>query len=509
MFPTKHTSEVCRSAIAVIGGVVVIATIVVGSAFSSSQAGNLVAANEGQVGGVPSLLQIPVNFSLADLFQRCETMLLKEIDESGAYIDAGKDSIGTLGIKYKVWRDPLKLSMDRNKLNLDAHVYYWIEAAQIIHKPKPLKGDVVQKLGSCGEGEPPRQAEIGLTTEIALGSDWNLVPKTTVRQVTLLDRCTMTFLNLDQTNKIKKRLSEKLLQAAAVIDKRIGRLNLRSRVEAAWNQLQKPIVVDPAGKYLSITPIDISVSPLNGRGDTVQATVTVKAFITFVWESPPQQEPAQTKPLPSLKQFAQAGNGTHIVLNAVFPFDVASEQLSKMLIGHKYSFSGNNVEVTAASIHRSAGGVEIVLNVSGFLKGIVYLRGKPVFDQTTNMISLENLDFAVDSTDSVTKSFAAAVAGSPGFRARLASQARWSLGKQIDEGKAQLSRTLNRTEGDIKMTGVISGFSVRGIEATPAGTKLPGFPYGGLDKDSFVVELTIDVTVQIESEKHEGVPGAA
>ena len=79
MFPTKHTSEVCKRAIAALGAAVLIAAVTVGSASSNSQAASSGAATEGQVGGVPSLIQIPVNFSLADLFQRCETMLPNQL----------------------------------------------------------------------------------------------------------------------------------------------------------------------------------------------------------------------------------------------------------------------------------------------------------------------------------------------------------------------------------------------------------------------------------------------
>ncbi|HEY6334182.1 MAG TPA: DUF4403 family protein, partial [Blastocatellia bacterium] len=390
----------------------------------------------------PSVFQIPVNFSLAGLFERCETILPKEIDESANYIDAGKDTVGRLGVKYKVWRDPLRLSMKGDRLNLDAHVYYWIEVAQIIERPK-----LVKKLGSCGEGEPPREAEIGLTTTINLGGDWNVVPKTEVRDVKLLNKCSMTFLNLDQTNRIKKRLSEKLAQVAAVIDRRIGRLNLRSRVEAAWSQLQKPIVVDPAGKYLSIAPIDISVSPLNGSGDAVQATLTIRAFITLVWEPIPTGQVPEPKPLPPLAQSRPSPGGLHIIVRTVLPFETASEQLAHAMVGRKYQVAGKQVDITGVMIRGAQERVEIAVNITGFLKGTVYLRGKPAFDPAAQVISMQDLDFAVDSTDPLTKSFAAAAAGSPGFKARLASQARWPVGKQIEEAKAQLGAAINRTEG--------------------------------------------------------------
>ena len=452
----------------------------------------------------PSVLRLPISLSLTGLFQRCETILPKEIDESGAYIDAGPDTVGRLGVKYKVWRDPLRLSMRGNRLNLDAHVYYWIEVAQIIHKPKPLKGDLVQKLGSCGQGEPPREADIGLTTTITLATDWSVIPKTEIRDVKLLNKCSMTFLNLDQTGRIKKRLSEKLGQVGAAIDRRISTLDLRSRVEMAWRRIQKPIVVDPAGKYLTIVPLDMSVSPLNGMGDTVQATMTVRAFVTFAWGPIPDGPPAPAKALPPLTQSSPAPGGMHILVRAVLPLQAASEQLTRAVAGHKYKIAGNDVEITGASIQLTSAGsdlVEIALKMTGLLKGTAYVRGKPAFDPVSNVISLEEMAFVVESSDELTKSFAEAVDGSPGFKARLASQARWPLGEQIDSARTQLNAAINRTEGSLKLTGGISSLGVRSVKVVPAGTALVGFPNGILDQDSFVVELVADGTFQAEIEK--------
>lgn len=467
-----------------------------GACFSSVQVSNP-ASNEGEL----SVLKIPVTFSLAELFQRCETILPKEIDESSAYIDAGKDALGNLGIKYRVWRDPLRLSMEKNQLNLDARVYYWIEAAQIIHKPKPLKGDIVQKLGSCGEDEPPRQADIGLTTEISIGADWSLVPKTRVRQVKLLDKCSMTFLNLDQTNKIKKRLSEKLEQVSALIDRRIGRLDLRSRVEEAWEHLQKPVFIQPGDRYLCITPVDISLSDLNGQGDKLETSATIKAFVVFVWGHAPAEPIPQMKPLPPAKHSDATDTQSHIALEAFIPFEAAAAQLSESLVNHKYSVAGNEVAITAAELRKSNAGIEMALQIAGSLKGKIYVRGKLAFDQSTNTLLIEDPDFAVESTDPVTKSFANAVAGSPSFKAKLAAQVRWPVGERIDVAKKQLTAALNHSQGDFRLIGDISRIGVAGVRIATAGESFPGSAYGAITSDSLVITLRIEASLKIESDK--------
>jgi hypothetical protein len=447
----------------------------------------------------PSVLQIPVSMSLTDLFQRCENVLPTEIDESGNYIDAGKDSIGRLGVKYKVWRDPLKLSVSGNKLNMDAHAYYWIEVAQIVHKPKPLNGDVVKKLGSCGVSEPARQAEIGLSTEINFGADWNLIPKTTVREVSLLNRCTMTFLNLDQTNRIKTRLSQKLAEVAAVIDRRIAKLDLRARVENAWTRLQKPVSVGPNDKYLSISPSDISVSRLNGSGSTIQATVSITGLITFAWGLPPGPSAQEVKPLPPFKQSESQGSGLHLALSALLPFDVASEQLSRALAGREYSIRGNMVKILAAGLTARPDGVNIALDVTGWLKGRIYLRGKPVFDQSSKTLSLQDLDVAADTTDPTTMAAAQAVAGSPSFKAKLASSARWSLEKQIDQAKAEVNLALNRAiSSDLRLKGSVTSLNFGKIDIVRAGSKVPGFGSGEIGKDTLAIEITADGTLEVE-----------
>ena len=432
------------------------------------------------------------------IFERVENRIPREIDQSANYVEAGKDAVGPVLAKYKIWRDPVKLSMNGNRLTLSAHAYYWIEAAQQIHKPRPFKGDITQKLGSCGENEPPREVQIAFTTEVNWGADWNLVSKTIVSDVQFPNRCSMTALNLDVTDTIKRRLIEKMNVAAAMIDARIRAANLKDRIQSGWNQLQKPIVAGADGKWLSVTPTDAAVGPITGSGDTLSTSASVTAFATLLWSGPPHDSDIQLTPLPPLR-IANSAGGIHVAVSAVIPFETASGQLAKLLVGHKYKLASKEIEITGAAVYGSGDTAVLKLALAGGMTGTVYIKGKLKFDSATNMLSVQDINFSADSDDPMTKSFIKLMNDSPAFRNRIASAAQWPLGTQVGDARSQIDRTLNSPLGQVAhMKGSVTNLTLRGIEAGSEQGKIPGLPAGVSTKDAFIIQLTADGAAELD-----------
>jgi hypothetical protein len=441
-----------------------------------------------------STIQIPVTVSLDQVFARCEQIVPESLDESGAYVDVARNALGSIAAKYRLWRDPLKISMEGSRFTVDLHAYYWIDVAERIHAP--IKGEILKKIGSCGLGEDPREVEIGFTTLVDLGPDWKLIPTTTVRAINFPNRCRMTRLNIDVTDSIATRLTAKMRKIAALIDERIRAYDLRSRAETVWRLIQKPVRLDKVGAWLSFAPVEASLSPLKGSGKSITTTLGLTALTSLVMGEPPGESSIEYRPLSALK-FGQAGPGIHVVVNSVLPFSAASDQLRMALVGREYRIGDNTIVVSGLTVSGEADTVKLQLEVTGWLKGTAYLQGKLAFDPQTSILSIRDLDLSVDTQDSVTRGLADMLLRSPNIRAKIATAASWSMATQIGKAKEQIRSLLNHRLGEsMYVKGDVTGIRLGSLIAVPRGSG-SGFS-GNIEQDAFIIQVIVDGVVTIE-----------
>ncbi len=95
---------------------------------------------------------------------------------------------------------------------------------------------------------------------------------------------------------------------------------------------------------------------------------------------------------------------------------------------------------------------------TGFLKwskGIVYLVGRPRYDVGTGIISVDELDYSVDS-----RSALVAIGDwllHDVVRAKLREKARWRVGEQLAQARADLEAGLNRDLGNgVRLKGTVA-----------------------------------------------------
>lgn len=461
------------------------------------------AASRSALNFEPSTIKLPIHLDMTSIFERAESRVPREIDQSANYHEVGKDALGNLLAKYKIWRNPLIFSLNGNRITTSAHAYYWVELAQQIHKPKALGGDIVQVLGSCGKNEAPREVEVTLTTEVNWGTDWNLVSKTSIKDIRFINRCSLTAFNIDVTDAIRKQLAAKMNQLAELLDRRVRSTDVAGKILTAWNSLQTPFSLDGSNAKLSILPIDAAGGPITGSGNTISTSLSVSAFATLLFDSPaPTTDPA-AKPLPPFRQDS-GGNGFHIVVNALIPFSTASNELTRLLSSRKYQLGSKEIEITGAAISGSGDTALLKLTLSGGMTGVVTVRGRLRFDQAANVLSIEDIELASDGSDPLTKSFIELANVSPMFRSKISENAHWSLDSQLTEARSDVDRALNQSVGNLAiLKGSITKLTILGIKAIgddSASPELAGLAKFGaiVDiKDSFLIQITADGTAEI------------
>jgi hypothetical protein len=424
-----------------------------------------------------STIEIPVSVNLQSVFAQAERVVPKEQRASNDWSVVGSSPVGDVGIKYEIWRSPLQLAATGDRLDVSGKIYYWFQFAQKITKPI-VGGFFWQELGSCGRGEPPREAMIGIETRVAWSDDWRLTSSTTVKPLSFPNRCKVTFVGIDVTGRVEDAFRTGLREVPALVDGKLREMaNFRSTGERAWSQLQTPIALD-SGIWLMVEPQAAYVAPLNGSGQSVSTAIGITARPHIVFGDRPSPS---KRSLPKL-QVKPTGGGIHIAVEGELPYDEANRRLAKELMAEPYSVAGHEVKVTGVDLYGVGDTLVLQAKLAGDINGTIYFIGELAYDGKQDLLYVRNLDYSLETK--YTLANVAEWLNHEGFRQRIAEKARWPLGEKLADARTQLERALNRSLGN----NVSISTKVNAIR--------PSVVYS--TATSFRARLTLDGSVRVE-----------
>jgi hypothetical protein len=388
-----------------------------------------------------STIDIPVSVNLSSAFRDVERVVPTAQRASGEWTVVGSSPVGDLGVKYEVWRNPLSLAVTGDRLDVAGKVYYWFQFAQKISKPF-VGGYWWQDLGSCGRGEPPREAQIAIQTRVGWSDDWRLTSNTTVAPLAFPNRCKVTFASIDVTGRVEDAFKEGLRQVPGMVDSKIREAgNFRPIGERAWGQLQEPVRLD-SGVWLVIDPVAAHVAPLNGSGQTVSTTIGLTARPRIVFG----QKPARAAgALPKLQVKGGTG-GIHIAIDGELPYQEANSRLQKELTAQPYSVAGHEIRVTGVDLYGVGDTLVLQARLEGDMKGTIYFVGQLAYNAKEDILYVRNLDYSLETKYALAND--AEWLNHEGFRQSIAAKARWPLSKEIADARSQLETALNRSLGN-------------------------------------------------------------
>ncbi len=401
-----------------------------------------------------SHIDVPVSVDLSSVPAAAEAQVPPGINAMGAWTMVADDRIG---IKYRVSRSPFSIRLSSDTLTASVLVEYEAEACVRTKKPPPLKGYVCPKVASCGQGEPLRQARVSMSSPVKWSPDWHLTSRTSFH-VDYLNRCRVTFLQYDVTPHIDGFLRNHLGSAAKKMDERLAAASdVRAMAERAWAAISTPQQVRP-GIWLTLRPSQVRVAPLNGSGLTVTTSLGLTAKPELFASAEPVAEPAP--PLPPLA-VEPPGRGFSVRLAGRVPLYEATRLLREAVAGKELEAEGHRLRIDDVEVSGQDDSLLVRLAVTiptGFLKwskGIVYLVGRPRYDVGTGIISVDELDYSVDS-----RSALVAIGDwllHDVVRAKLREKARWRVGEQLAQARADLEAGLNRDLGNgVRLKGTVA-----------------------------------------------------
>lgn len=398
-------------------------------------------------------MAIPVQ-SLVELVDEAVPWRYGHLDEFHSTPDGGRARIA-----FELERGPFSADVVEGVARLRAAVLYRVR----VHYDLPLLPDIET---SCGVGGDPRPAlTVSIESPLSLARDWtlrtnaslaNLAPATSQA----VDRCTVTALGIDITDRIVADAGTFLEDHLADIDSLVARVDTRSRFTSWWNTLREPIELRDS-LWLAMQPEAIRRGPLRTSGDSVVVQLGLRARPQIVFGGRPPTPKTSLPPLDS----GEVEPGLDIRVDARAEYGAASRFLEEALSGRTIDMRGRSVQVDSIEVYGiGSGRLAMRVGVSGDLRGRLYLTGRPDIDPISGQVSVPDLELDVATRD-VLFSAASWFTASP-LRDYLRERATWPSAPAIDWLSMWLVRGLNRDiSPDLRVSGVVDSVEIIGATA--------------------------------------------
>lgn len=392
----------------------------------------------------PSLVDLPVRYELGPALAALERAVPRTVGN----LDERRPVEGHDRTTYAfdAERTPFEASVRGSNVTLSSIVTYrakgWV---------KPPIGPSIS--GSCGiDGDAPR-IRVTLTSALHLTPDWRLRARTAVPVVAPVsdeprDKCRVTLLKLDVTDRVVAAVRGRLEGKAALLDEKVAALDVRSKVGHWWTLLGRPIRVSDR-VWLELRPESLRVGALRGgltrdsgrrSGGVLVAPVTLLARPRVVTGERPD---SSTRALPDFTPGTPSTAGLHLLLEAVLGYDDATRVLTRQLVGRRFARGDRSVSVREVRAFAASGGrVALAIRLAGDVDARVVLVGKPRYDHATGTLRVPDLDYAVADASLLVRG--ADQVGHDALRDALRERAAWPVAFLVDSARARAERAMNR-----------------------------------------------------------------
>jgi hypothetical protein len=411
----------------------------------------------------PSIIEIPLRISLAQLFEVAEQQMPLQAGNWRSW----RKSYG-VNTQYRAWRGPLQFRLQGEVLTVQAHVRYWIR----VHK-KVL--GAIDLDSSCGVNEPPRQAVIGVQVRFNWTPDWLLRPAFRILPTRFLDRCEMTIADIDVTPLIEKEFQQQLEDRMRVALRELApRLQtVRQQAEQSWSQLQQPVQLHE-GQWLLLNPWGIALSPLAGYGNRLDAMLALILSPEVITGARPV---SGRRPLPALSQYYPRASGLNLQLSVELDYADLGRLMTEQLANQSIDIGGYHAHVDAISVTGQGREISINLKLSGPAAGHVALKATLAFSPESQQFKLDNLDYSYKAEDPLIEAEVNFLGGV--IRKLLTGAANQQLQLQMSQWNDRLQALLdNITPADVKLDMTSLQLRHAEIDMTAGSVNLNGLAVG-------------------------------
>jgi hypothetical protein len=406
-----------------------------------------------------SEINIPIQVNLRPIYALAE----KSVDTlftSLKYPNNWVQEACDIRYKYVFRRGPLQMRTAGLGLTLGFTGYY-----KIIGSTRVCVGGTAISPWTppcrCGFDEPERRVNVSFTNSVNVLPDYKIRLSILRNEPQPLDKCEVCFWGQDITNQVLKGLKSELDLAKTELEKNYGIVDLKSRFQQVWDQLNKVYNLYGMG-WLQINPRQVRINSLFAKNDSLNVNLGLSARPVISFEKPAEH----TSWIPNISTFP-AKPGFSIFLDAVLNYDSLSNLLNSQVTGKSFDLDKGPLKkkfiIKQCQLY---GGnrdkLVIKVEFTGSDNGVLYLVGKPVYDTEKKKLEIKEIDFDIKSKDALLK------AADWLFNKRIINEiekyAQYDLQSFLDTAKSGLSQQLNRELiTGVTSSGVIDDLKLIGI----------------------------------------------
>lgn len=193
---------------------------------------------------------------------------------------------------------------------------------------------------------------------------------------------------------------------SSLITRRLNeKFQLRSEMARVWQTAQKPMLVDTKyAAWLLLAPQEASIYPLYAKNRQIRLGVGLKTYAELVVGPEPAARPATA--LPRLRQVAGGERSFRVALNTEIFYQDFLKVVAPLLINKEFENGGRSVVLKSLDLYGNGDRLVVKLETAGDLDGVIYLTCRPVLNPQTNVVSVEDLDFDLQTRDMLLKTAA-------------------------------------------------------------------------------------------------------
>jgi len=390
----------------------------------------------------PSVINLPVEMKVKELEAFLNKQLTGLIYEDNSLEDNGGDNL-----MVKAWKkENIRLSFDKGQFTYTVPLKLWIKA-----------GWKIEKFGISLSDYREVNAEISLDfhSSVNVNKDWSVNTRTASDGYRWLSKPVLKIgpVDLPITFIADLIIKYNMETISSAIDEGMkSSLDLRSNVQQAWIDIQKPILLDEEYKlWLRIIPRSISAVPLSGSKGVIRHTSSIQAVAEcFTGEQPPYKV---NKTLPDLSPAARLEDNFLVNVTSHISYRYMDSLSKAMLVNSSYQFGKKSILITGVSLYPGEDKMIIETDVSGSLKGKLYFSGKPMYRESDSTIILSGMEFHMKTKNLLLKSASWLVNG--GIERILEKKMVYPVGADIRETYDLIQASLNHYE-------LAEGFYIKG-----------------------------------------------
>jgi hypothetical protein len=409
-----------------------------------------------------SRFNVPLVYDYSPILAQVERAVPKQFGTLDSVHMVGSDP--NRHYAYEARRGPFTTFVRGNQVHLRATLTY---AARGWFKPR-FGPTIGAGCGGDSETERPRIV-VELVTPLTLTSDWHLSSHAAIAglapaSTTDRDRCTVSIIHYDVTQKVVDAARSALEHKLPDIDRRIANVDLTSHFQEWWALLNRPIRLAD-GVWLLLGPERLRMGAISSSGSNLVVDAGLDAHPRIVTGSEPSISPT---PLPPLAKDTTA-NGFHVVMGSTIDYPSASRIVTDALNGKSITEAGRTVTVRKATVAPLPHGrVALEVAFTGDASGSLIFAGTPAYDRASGQLSVPNLDYDLNTDSDLISAYA--WLKSDELRELFRDRARIPVQPLLDRAKSLLASGLNRKLGSaVTLSAQIDSVDVAGIYVTAPG----------------------------------------